>query len=520
MLRRRGRTYISRILVPADLQALLGRVEIARSLRTEDSREAARRAGLWETHIGALLATLQRHGRAMTREQLDEIARKYLAATFDEIEGRLACGWSEAALDAHKGNLEDDAEKLSGALSEADYGEGVALARLMLPDAEDETLRRLGRRLMEAKLEAVKAERLALTGRPLVYPAPLREPHPAPKVPPKETPRLSAVAAAYGDERVRLGKWTPKTELQNRTILELLAGLMGDPQIGQVTKAHIRALGEAVSALPANLEKRYPGMTPREAIDRTAGDPAIQRLAPRSVNKYLQMARSLFAWATEHDYITQNPAAILRDVKEPRARDDRKPFTDEDLRAYFAKLAEDSRPFVQWIPRIMAYSGMRLGEAAKLRKEDIRQEREVWVFDVNEEGEGRRLKTEASRRLVPVHSRLIALGLLEVIAGCPEGFLWPEDIRHTANPERGDIDKLSKLLNRRLRAAGVDDPKKTGAHSFRHTVASRLSNASIPQYQIADLLGHEDDSITTGRYGDRTSVERLRDVVESLQLPL
>lgn len=163
---------------------------------------------------------------------------------------------------------------------------------------------------------------------------------------------------------------------------------------------------------------------------------------------------------------------------------------------------------------------MRLGEAAKLQKHDVRREGDVWIFDVNEEGDGKQLKTVASRRLVPVHSRLIDLGLLQFVEGHPEGFLWPSDTRSNANPIRGDMDKLSKLLARKLRAAGIIDPKKTGAHSFRHTVAKKLKNAAVPEYQIADLIGHEDDSMTTGRYGKATNVPRLKEAIEMLAFPI
>lgn len=61
---------------------------------------------------------------------------------------------------------------------------------------------------------------------------------------------------------------------------------------------------------------------------------------------------------------------------------------------------------------------------------------------------------------MPIHSRLIDLGLLEFVDRMPTGYLWPANMRATDNPQRGDVVRLSKLLGRLLRSAGVTDPKK------------------------------------------------------------
>ena len=522
MLQRRGETYLSRIIVPADLRPLLGRQEITRSLRTGDRREAVRRQALWETHVGTYLSTVRAQGRAMTRDQLDEITRRYLRTTFDEIEARLALDWDPVARDVHYSDLVDKGHATAGALAHGDYTSVLNAARELAPEASEESLRKLCRRLLEVQQEAVRAELRALGGEPLVPVSDLTPaPEAAPEAGPATTPRMSEIAKVYGDERVSGGFWTPKTELQNRTILNLLADLLGDPQIGDVSKEAVRKLGQDIVQLPSNMTKRFPGVPPREVLQRLEGDTATPRLEPRSVNKYRQLTRTLFKWATEHDYIKTNPAAVLRDVKEPPAREGRLDFSDAELVAYFAKLPQtaEPRPYAYWIPRILAYSGMRLGECSQLRKEDFRTTQGIPVFDINRE-DGKSLKNSSSIRQVPVHPRLVELGLLQFVDSRPTGFLWPEEMRTTDNPQRGDVDKLSKLFGRVLRSAGVTDPKKTGAHSFRHTVSARLKDESVPDYQISDLIGHEDDSMTTGRYGKATNVTRLLSVITLLKLPV
>lgn len=458
----------------------------------------------------------------MTRTQLDEITRRYLEATFEDIEERLALTTDTIAREARGFDLVDEAYRLNGLLTHGDPADFLPLAREMLPQAEDLAHLKLARRLIEAKLEAVKAEIGALNGEPLAFPigGAVGAPQTTADALPLSVTPLSEVVEVFAADHHRRGVWSPKTETLNRGILSVVVGLLGDRAIGDVSKADVRAFGEALTQYPSNATKFYPGATPKEAIARAKGT-SVGRLAPRSVNRYQQQARSLFLWAEANDYLRVNPFAILKDVAEPRARDDRKPFTDDDLRAYFAVLEKDKEPAFLWLARIMAYSGMRAGESAKLRKADVRLEGDVWVFDVNEEGEGRRLKNEASRRLVPVHPRLIELGFLELVKGKPEGFLWPERLRTAHSGRKGDADTLSGRLSYRLRKhAGIEDKKKTAAHSFRHTLAQRLQGAGVPEYQIADILGHENDSMSTGRYGDRTAVSVLARVVSLVKLPV
>ncbi len=136
-------------------------------------------------------------------------------------------------------------------------------------------------------------------------------------------------------------------------------------------------------------------------------------------------------------------------------------------------------PYSLWIPRIMAYTGCRMGEAAQLRKTDVRKEQGVPVFDFNEDTEEKHLKTDGSTRLVPIHPRLLDLGILDFVESCADGYLFPERVRYTENPERSNVDLLSKELLRWLRQAGVTDPRKQ-VQSFRGTMTTRLKEFGYP----------------------------------------
>lgn len=530
MLHRRRNIYLSRIIVPADLQHVLGRVEITRSLRTGDRREALLRLPLWEARVRTYLSLVRKHHATMIREQLDALTRQYLADTLEQIEKQLTLDWDEVALEAHQDDFIDEARRLSAGLARADYAPLLTEAEAALPEADEELVRRLARRFMEAKLEALEAGIKAINGEPLraaslerLVPSAGANPLSLPDVAKPASLALSTVVAQYTESKRTTKSWSPRSAEHYAEMYATVVELLGDAPIASVTKEDIRRLGLSLANYPKNARKVFPGASAQEALARAADNAAVAKLSPRSVNAYQQAVRSLFRWAHDHDLITSNPATVLKDVKtRGTARDERHPFTASEIRAYFNQLQKDLQkgPWLYWIPAIMAYTGCRLGEAAQLRKDDIRLEGGIWVFDINDDHPGKRLKTDYSRRLVPIHSRLIELGILELQPASPDGFLWPPDMRTAKNPKDSPIDRLQKKLAHRLKRSGVKQDRTTSAHSFRHTLIARLKSESVPDYQIAEIVGHKHDSITTGRYGTVTDLTRLREVVERLQLPV
>lgn len=324
----------------------------------------------------------------------------------------------------------------------------------------------------------------------------------------------------YCEEHIGLKKWSERTADQSRKIFELIVDLLEDRPIHEISKADIRTLGAQMLDLPKNMAKIFPGLTPRQILAAAASRPELPRLQPRSINKNYQYVRSLFLWAMDHDHLTQNPATILRDVNEGRAQDARKALDDDDIEKFFGYAAQHAKePYELWIPRIMAFTGCRMGEAARLERRDVRQVEGLWVFDINSDHPEKRVKTENSLRLIPVHPRLVELGLLDFVRSSPEGFLFPRRIRYVDDPKRSPVDLLSKQLGRWLRSAGIEDKRKQ-VQSFRETMATKLKDLGTPEYQIAEILGHENSNISTGRYGKHTKLGTLHDALAKVCLPI
>lgn len=298
----------------------------------------------------------------MNRSQLDSLARRYLSTRFDHTEEWLAETSDEVARDVIGDKLAERGDVVTAALAYGDYSSALDRARGLLPDADELTHAKLARRLLEAELEAIKAECRALSGEPLVFPSLASAGSAAANDEPKETPRLSEVLAALVEERSSQGKWTAKTKLERETAGAVIVELLGDPRVGDVTKETMRAFGLTVARLPAHVHKRYAGKTLAEVLAITGDDPNVERLSPVSVNLYLQLTRSLFAWAVKQDMIPQSPAVVLVDHDKGRKQDKRAAFDDADVSRFLEYIGDaGGEPWLWWIPRILALSGIRCG---------------------------------------------------------------------------------------------------------------------------------------------------------------
>jgi integrase len=233
-----------------------------------------------------------------------------------------------------------------------------------------------------------------------------------------------------------------------------------------------------------------------------------------------------FALKRQH-WIPFNPADGLR-LPQRNVQEDRHPYSNEDLATLFGKdfrsccymkPAHRTRGADRvwnaaryWAPLLAVYSGARLGELVRLRIENVIEEEGLPCIRIEPEEDGR-LKTESSIRTIPIHSRLLALGFLDYAEERRKAgdlYLFPQ-----AMGLRKPEGVLSDWWPRYTKGLGVRTPKKT-FHSLRHSVSACLAEAGAEDYLIAQLLGHANESLSTGRYGKRVSVLRLKEVVQKL----
>src|SRR5262245_48811652 len=133
----------------------------------------------------------------------------------------------------------------------------------------------------------------------------------------------------------------------------------------------------------------------------------------------------------------------------------------------------------------------------------------IWHFDFCHEGNG---KTKAATRTVPLHHALIDARLLRYRDKLPSGSpLFPGLKSRQESKLGSNLGDMFRWWRKRL---GIVRPG-VNFHSFRHTVGDRLHRAGVQESDIAALLGHEDERITS-RVHKGPGLQRLQEVVERL----
>lgn len=187
-------------------------------------------------------------------------------------------------------------------------------------------------------------------------------------------------------------------------------------------------------------------------------------------------------------------------------QDEGRPLTGDELRLIKERIeTHTTQPDLPLIWRMLEGTGCRLAEVTGLRVADVIVDGEMPYIDVAWH-EGRRLKTMASRRRVPLIGDALdatksALGLAK------DGqMLFP---RYGVE---GGNTKASAALMKHVRA--VTEDKLARVHSLRHNMKDKLKRAEVEDGLQSLVLGHALEG-EGKRYGGPE--ERLRDATRAMR---
>src|SRR5690606_2099124 len=141
----------------------------------------------------------------------------------------------------------------------------------------------------------------------------------------------------------------------------------------------------------------------------------------------------------------------------------------------------EEKHYRRWGVLIGMYTGARVNEVAQIRLDDIKQREGIWYFDMNDEDEKKRLKTPAAHRQVPIHQKLLDLGILEEVAKLRKAGHKRFLHELTYTQKNGYGKNLSRYFNEVLLSELGIKHKGLVFHSFRHTVNTCLYQAGVPE---------------------------------------
>jgi integrase len=247
------------------------------------------------------------------------------------------------------------------------------------------------------------------------------------------------------------------------------------------------------------------------------------KVSNRTRNNYATTLKCVFDCARERGRFTgDNP---FGGKKAKVAGSSYQPFTVDELQTLFGKLPREipkkhtAESALPWVALIALYTGARLEEIAQLTTADVREVAAngatVWVIDVHNGGENK-LKNETSARLIPVHSDLVRVGLLDYVKALKAGPLFPGLTRRESKGGKVGA-RVGELFRKKLVALKL---KRDGLcfHSFRHNVATALRVAGVPQEDAARVLGHAVAGMSYGTYAQAgPGLKRVAAVVEMIR---
>lgn len=301
----------------------------------------------------------------------------------------------------------------------------------------------------------------------------------------------------------------PKTELEWRLSIERFVALVGDKPVAAITRADVVAFRDA----------------------------RLSKVKPATVQKDLTALKTVLDRAVETETIERNPAAGIDlpnlDHRQDEDDDKRRPYTASNLQTIFKLpvFTEGARPdggggeAAFWLPLIALFSGLRLSEIAQLLLSDVHEDQVTPFFDIGLKGGGKSLKNRTSRRQMPIHPKLIELGILDYVArlrSAGQSRLFPQITPTKLGSAGGNWAKWWARYVRgetaSTRGRGIPKDDAQVFHSFRHNFKDACRAAELPKEVHDRLTGHSSGDIGS-TYGLGVPMDVLARAIAKVSYP-
>ena len=222
-------------------------------------------------------------------------------------------------------------------------------------------------------------------------------------------------------------------------------------------------------------------------------------------------------FAFKRRYIKENPKEYVNIPKPKRKlkKDDEKKFySREELKQFMEAISKENMPIWHTFYRLLAYTGLRRGEALALTWDDVTFNKEaeshVTVNKTLTLGEGNQLiiqppKNDESYRDItidPVTEKILRqwkTQQAEILLGFGFNAMNKEQLLFSKLKDNTHLN-LSTPRNRLVNITDRNNLPYINVHGFRHTHTSLLFEAGFSVEEVMERLGHSDIQTTMNIY--------------------
>lgn len=236
-------------------------------------------------------------------------------------------------------------------------------------------------------------------------------------------------------------------------------------------------------------------------------------LTPSSINRIVGSGRSFFKYLQEigeADSATLTPFVVPAKYKissKPNSKSANKqiswqPYSEDDVVTLYEAALEIGDELMAHLIFVAAYTGARIEEICSLKCSDVNIEKKFITISSS--------KTEAGRREIPIHSKLLPV-LKKLMKLSKDGYVLSG---LTLNKYGDRSNAIGKRFGRLKTELGFG--KQHVFHSIRKTLVTKLENAGVSENLAADIVGHEKPRITYGLYSGGATLEVKREALQKI----
>ncbi len=241
-------------------------------------------------------------------------------------------------------------------------------------------------------------------------------------------------------------------------------------------------------------------------------------------NHYLSVINRIFKYAVLMDVLNSNP---FDKVIKPKSRQTQRKgnfLTKDELKGFLKLASKATLPYFFPLVHLMAYTGLRQGEALGLKWSDIDFENKKITVNktavrIKEKQTLQTPKTKNSKRVISIDPTTLSILKSwkkdQIKIYFKNGKQFEGDENFIFTNQRGDWVHIHNFIRYFKRFIADHGLKPITPHGLRHTHASLLFSAGVEPKNISDRLGHSTVQITLDLYTHITEEQRT-DTVEKL----